>query len=704
MIRRTFISGRPKRRHSTPTRAGGSASGAGAGFTDLDNPRIPFSGEVNFLPLRQVLDGRVKRRIRRNGLSEEMNTITAEKRQRAKETKAELARLQAEVAEKDEEIRRLHDETIVVDTERVWELEKEVESLRRELASRSSPPVSSSPSYNWTMAARDPFSDDFMELDTGNEVEDGNFGEITMADLACSTPTRKARASFPTPPTTSPAAMLMTPCSHLSTPQSHTGVQASFPDPEKQQLEDELASLQLEICKLTSTLESYATLTSRLSDKLIPFASEPSGPEDASSSPRPDIEAHLNNLLRALSDRSAALLELNSSLSNLGFPGSDSSEIVTSLSSAFRTARLELEYLTPGEISLPLTTAGAAVLDLVLDRLRDLSRRAREADDSIDEYHALELSLRQQLGARVDAMDGMARETSRLELSLADRDARIADLELGLSRLRGAAASYTRDIKELEQLVQSMETELETATAERDSNGAACEKLGTDLEAKAAAVADLEAKLEEAARRTVDMQAEIETLRAAHAGALANVQSKHGAELQALNGAHGKALALRDARVAELREEVARVSEALRTAHESIQLLRVEGGHLRAENEDLEAAMADDKLRAKGAIESMRAELERVVRMSEGLLKTPKKARGSWGKATGAEDTRRDSALGEEGEEEEVSLLRLPISAKVAHASASSMAEKGERAGKGKKRRYDSGLGFLDEEEINVDE
>ena len=59
--------------------------------------------------------------------------------------------------------------------------------------------------------------------------------------------------------------------------------------------------------------------------------------------------------------------------------------MITALSSGFRAARLELEYLTPGEIALPLTSHGAEVLDLLLTRLRELAKKGKENDDAIDE-------------------------------------------------------------------------------------------------------------------------------------------------------------------------------------------------------------------------------------------------------------------------------------------------------------------------------
>ncbi|KAK4445575.1 myosin heavy chain, skeletal muscle, adult [Podospora aff. communis PSN243] len=709
MIRRTSLIPKNSRRHSTPARLSRLGS-----LEDDHEGSMSSSSEVHFLPLRQVLDGRVKRRIRRNGLSEEMNVIYAERRRRAQETREEIERLKKELEEKDEEIRRLHDETIDVDTERVWDLEQKIEALKNELAARSGARqqiIPSSPSCNWMTAARDPFSDDFMDLDTVDADDDDMFGQTTMADLASSTPSRRVRASFPTPPTTSPARAPLSPCSsHFrppSTPCSHAGVQASLPDPEKQEMEDELASLQLEVCKLTMKLESYTALASRLSDKLSPYT--PLTPTDASSSsllsPHSEIDGRLATVLQTLSDRTAVLLDLNKSLSGLGFPGSDASEIVTSLSSAFRAARLELEYLAPGEVTLPLTSAGAAVLDLVLDRLRDLAKRNREADDSIDEYHSIELSLRQQLSARVDAMGILNKDVNRMESEVRQRDERIAELEVGLERLKGAVQRYTRDVSELESLVQRMETELEASNAgrvqEELAHEEASKQLSESLEQKTATITDLEAKLLAAVEQTSSLQAQLAAMQTAHAKAIDDLRSSHKSEAARLNKAQGQALALRDARVAELRLEIDRVNESLRTAHETIRQLRVENGRLTELNETLTADNVElgskrevDKRKAKEVIDSMKAELERVVRMSEGFLAgTPKKPRRSLGLG----DVRRDSGLGDGEDDASTATSEAEGKSNSGGLLSGDLAKRGR--GK-KRRRYDSGLGFLDEEEV----
>ncbi|KAH8888529.1 hypothetical protein GQ53DRAFT_748921 [Thozetella sp. PMI_491] len=704
MIRRTCLSGRPQRRHSTPARPS-SATAGGSGIPLSENSESPFSETICFLPLRQVLDGRVKRRLRRNGLSEEMNSIYSERKRRAEQTKAEIDRLKAELTEKDDEISRLQDETHVYDTDRVWELERQVAGLRKELADRAGLPESSSPAFDWTIAARDPFSDDFMDLDDSTNANE-EFGETTMGDLICSTPSRRARASFPTPPTTSPAAEPMTPRPQCPTPRSAAGVQTSLPDPEKEQLEDELSSLQLEICKLTTVLEEYSGFTSRLSEKLSRFSSDNVEAAADASSPQAAVEEHLSTLLQTLSDRTAALVELDSSLSDLGFPGSDACEIITSIAAAFRTARLELEYLTPGEIPLPLTSSGAAIIDLLLDRLRELSKKSREAEESVDEYHSIELSLRQQLGARVEVMDGMTSEMKRLEGEAKEKDDRIAELEVGLERLKGAVRSYARDVSELEGLVQRMEGELEASNTGRKEDRVAHDKAvqqqAGELSDKGCAIADLETKLTAAVAQTQSLQEQMEALQTSHADAINDVRASHKAELAQQSKAQGHALALRDARVSELRGEIERVNAALRAAHETVRQLRVENGQmttlneqLTSENTGLSAKIEVDRRKAKEVIDNMKAELERVARMSEGFLMTPKKTKSS------VLASRRDSGLGDEDQEDELSLLSTPSSS--ATKPGNFLSGNLARKAKGKKRRrYDSGLGFLDEEEIDA--
>lgn len=73
---------------------------------------------------------------------------------------------------------------------------------------------------------------------------------------------------------------------------------------------------------------------------------------------------------------------------------------------------------------------------------------------------------------------------------------------------------------------------------------------------------------------------------------------------------HDAALAVRDARVSELRDEVDRVTESLRVARETIHALR-------AESRGMRGRMEEERRKAKDAMDSMKEELQRVLYLSQ---------------------------------------------------------------------------------------
>ncbi|KAI1427755.1 hypothetical protein F5Y12DRAFT_736790 [Xylaria sp. FL1777] len=599
----------------------------------------------------------------------------------AAKVEAEVQRLRAELANRDAEIERLNNETLVHDTGRILELEGQVEALRTELTQQQQQQqlplfgfegenegeilfgedngydLPSQSFYDWTLAPPDPFSDSCLDDDN----------DFTAMDVACSTPTSRRKsaeagpskaiaAPFLTPPCTSPT-MPSTPCSirrvsRPVTPQSHAGIQASLPDPEKEALEVELASLRLELTKLTETLDTHAALQARLSDKLSIVSS--SSPADGEEDTKPELEDHVNSVLQTLSERTTELVELHSSLDSLGFAGSNASEIIASIASGFRTTRLELEYITPGEITLPLNSHAAEVLDLVLTRLRGLACKSREDDNAIDEYHAIEFSLRQQLRTRVDVMNGMREEQRRNATALYERDAHIAELEVGLDRLKGAAEAYRRDIGELEVLVQRLDADGKKAAAGEKRLRADLDTAQTQLAERATVMADLETKLAATLKQADELEAKLKGL-----------QRRKDAEAKVRNKSYGAALALRDARVMELKREIYGINESLRNAHESITKLRAENVGLERRAEEAE----EGRRLAREAVESMKAELEKVS--------APSRRR-----------TRSSSAKE----------LATPEPEPGAYLSGD-LARSGSNNKGRRRRKYDSGLGLLDEDE-----
>lgn len=609
-------------------------------------------------PLRQTLEGRVERQSRRNGFRALINKMEMQKKKLMQFSRTEIEKLKSQVKSKDAEIYELQNATVVIDTERIWDLEKQVQDLHHQLDRRAPTEVNDDRTYDWTMAARDPFAQDgYFDMD----LDGDHFGDATQAQLQVSTPSR-ARSSFPTPPATSPM-MPSTPssyyCRRPPTPTSHAAVQACFPDPEREILEEEVSSLQLEVSKLSTTLESYKNLQTRLKDRLS--AAVPSAMDTAASDSNLDsIEKQIFRMLDDMTDRATALEQLSTSIGDIGFPGKDAEQMLASLTSGFRAARLELEYLTPGEISLPLTSHGAEVLDLLLTNLRDLAKRVKEGEESIDEYHSIEQSLRKQLDGRVTAMDQLKTEIIKGEKIIRAADTRIHELEVANKRLKGAIDTYERDMKELEKLVQKTDQEKSEATKDRDAEK---EKDMVTIESKDKIIAELEDKIIEAVKQAEQLLQE-----------MSDDQDKHTRHVVKLNQAHGRGLALRDARVMELRVEIDRINESLRESHDTIRALRLENGGLKSE-------MRAQQTKAKAAMDSMKAELQRVLQMSQEFLHTPKR--------------KRPANSGAEGEEDEEARVVRPGKLLRGELARRASGTKG-------RRRPDSGLGLLYEDECEM--
>ncbi|KAH7322642.1 hypothetical protein B0I35DRAFT_426187 [Stachybotrys elegans] len=635
-IRRTSLGTPQHRRASTPAATRASSS------TTTTNAEQAL--------IHQTVDGRVQRRLRRSGVRDMLQKLDEEKRREVRASRDQVSALRAELKARDREIYELQNATVVIDTERIWDLEQQVQDLKEELKRRAAAAEKSVHTLDWSLANRSRFDvDEYMDY----MDDDDEFGEATRAQLVCGTPSR-AKDSFPTPPATSPTvpnSPCMRPIAQLQTPTSDAGIQAFFPDLEKQHLQDELASLHLEVSKLTTTLDSYKTLTQRVTDRLSTVAaSDAASPVDA-------LEAQVESLLRTMSDRTAAVEQLTSAITALGFPGEDAAGMIMSLASGFRAARLELEYLTPGEIALPLTSHGAEVLDLLLTRLRDLATRAKEDESSIDEYHDIEQSLRRQLDTRCSAMEKLKASMAKAEALMRDKDKTIQNLETGNERLKGAMDAYVRDIRELEKLVERLEQE------GRDSNAtleAHRESSRRQLLEKDHSVDELQVKLAVALKKTAALQRDLEELHAS--------KKKH---INALNAQQGKALALRDARVAELRDEIDRVNESLRSAHDTICALRVDKGGLQAQ-------MDEDKAKAKAAMDAMKEELQRALQVSQDFLATPKRNAD----AVPSSPLRSGSSVGKGG------------------FLSGDLARRGSK--KKLRRGYDSGLGFLDEDQVDI--
>ena len=155
-----WLQAKPRRRTSLPVDLAASLPSP-----SLSPPSTPYiSGEFQFAPLRQVLDDRSKRRLRRNNMSEEMNQIDANKKSEAA-LNEEVLQLKQELDEARQDITchvPLHESS----SSRVEELESEIERLREELCTRVAtvePPVVDTNGPSPATPESDVFCDDIDE-------------------------------------------------------------------------------------------------------------------------------------------------------------------------------------------------------------------------------------------------------------------------------------------------------------------------------------------------------------------------------------------------------------------------------------------------------------------------------------------------------------------------------------------------------------
>lgn len=579
--------------------------------------------------------------MRRNGFRDLLHKFEQEKRRKEQAAQAQIAQLKADVRARDHEIYDLQNATVIMDTERVWALERQVEELKDEL-SRNSIKEGVTQYYSWAKSSSDASKDDLM--DTARDED--HFGESTMLQLQASTPAR-GRSWFMTPPATSPR-MPASPCFRATSPTpSSRDTPLCYPDSDKQLLEEEIASLHFEVHRLTATLDSYHALGARIGDALS------DGPLERSRafSTLETVESQVQSLLQTMSERAVAASHLTSAISELGFPGDDASEMVSSLAASFRAARIELEYFTPGEISLPLTSHGAQLLDLLLMRLRELTKKSKENDESINEYHEIEQSLRKQLSSRVSVMDELNEKIAAVYRMLDEKDNRVRELEIGNDRLKGAVDGYVRDIAELERLVARMEKE------HRESRRKSSDDL---IVAKDTIIAELEAKIEDAVAQTAELLKEMSA-----------TEVSLTRQTAAMSRQHRTALALRDARVSELRSDIDRVNDSLQLAQDTIHALRIE-------NSGMKGQMEEERRKAKHAMDSMKEELQRVLQLSQSFLGEP--------------SSDPSSRYGSN----EPDTLRTVV------RSGGYLENLRRRGSRVLRRRYDSGLEFLNEDDVDI--
>ena len=362
--------------------------------------------EMQFKPIRQVLDERAARRIRRNGLGEEVEKWEKTKRDVAKRSKAEISALK-------EELEALRQKTSGNEKETPIDIEAlpSFEDQAIILAAHSAEPiphthttVQVAATVNEDDDATIPFSD--VNLDhSGFRGVPENFDDTTESEASTI-----IADSLP----------------------DHTA--ALLPQGKVQEL-----SRMIEINK-----DQHQRLISKL-EEYLPDECDPSDFEAVDAA----LDTALTTLTMAESyanDSWAAFEILDNEIKELGFPGDDAQEMLEELKQQFRQARLELEYMNPGETAFGFDNQ--KLLDKLVAKVRELKKhidierqesKTREAQ--LQDYAE---RLRKRLDAAQKALKAVAREDVQKDTSI--------------SRLQIALRSYRQEVAGLEKLIEDIDT------------------------------------------------------------------------------------------------------------------------------------------------------------------------------------------------------------------------------------------------------
>ncbi|KAI9885449.1 MAG: hypothetical protein M1823_002755 [Watsoniomyces obsoletus] len=426
----------------------------------LTSPRSPLRSPrvIQFAPLRQIIDGRVKRRLRRNHLSEELNKIAKEKRLEKQLCETSVAALRDELKEKDR---------------RVIELKKQIVALKRQsLEVPLMNPGTNISFESWTGFGNEGSFQDGVQTDSQQDeiatvleepLEAEGYEDVVgpAKEMGIVEEFSALEESLVESITTVPTVFEQNVTLFEN--------QVSTDDHLKKQVEMLQESLQQATSELEKTRSTHDRLSSKLQSHL----------QDASiSGNETDMDTALNKVLTTLvlaqaraEDAEEALAILSSEVAAVGFDGRNAEEMLDAIRDQFRQARLELEYLQPGE-----TVDNQKLLGLLIGWVRKLTQNLRDGEEERETQHRVRTSLQQRLEKAYD-------ETKHAEDKARELQLEVDEKERSIWNLQRALDGYRTEVKSLEDLVNHLEREHQETTA----------GLRNTMDE---AVADLEEKLE----------------------------------------------------------------------------------------------------------------------------------------------------------------------------------------------------------------
>lgn len=575
--------GKRKRRASVTSPAGGNPAikrarrqQTGSSSKKGNNENNTASSIVHILPLRtQILDDHIKRRIRRNGLSAEMNEAYGEKRARRGRTLAELRRARDELRSRDAEIERLRELTALFDASgsgggdishhhaegeedvsRVQDLERELSRLREQVMGRrrgdeddvpfsSSPPVPRGDDDDW--GVMDGLSDgggSDAGGDLGHDFEE-EFGESSLAELESGgTPSQnhhhrrqqqqsKGRKSTAlhlhgprlTPPSTSPTKLPSSPVRQIHSPGSSAAeeVRTSSACDAGVQAMAVCADTGSQVCIPDPGMEA-------LHDELSTLRTEVASLNDTLSE-RDSLQARMGEKLAqqqldsAPSSAQDVELQLDIVLQDLA----EKTTRLAELSSVLMSPPTDDSAIDNKEATAELASALQSVRQALSDIDPDIPLPPAAAPTlalAADSLRELDTTLKQRTAELSDRDAALAAKTNELAAANAavkEKDARARNLEADIAHLGDTITSLRDAVADLQATSASQQADLDDARDAALQQGAAAAEAEARLAEAIKKLASLGVKLAEREATLRGREGEVETLKAALAEARATV-------------------------------------------------------------------------------------------------------------------------------------------------------------------------------------
>lgn len=499
----------------------GGGTGSAPGTPSRRRRSTPVSRKdtqrvVQFTPLRQALDSRVQRRIGRMGLSNEINHIEREKRDAASYEKKlrfllqerELLRQELETAKNsgasDGDQSPAQEELSLEASKNIEDLEAETSRLRQKISFSSAQDTNAQ-----------------SELTNGDTIILDDTGMDGDTVFLSDSPDIRGVEYQPTIPD---GFSLL----ENTAPGVDSSIQAQLPDYHQ---EAELRRLKLD---LEAARKEKKNLFDAWHANVTSLDDTASANNLRQSSPPPDffdrIVPTLTSALARASDATSSLESAKQELSTFGFSGSSTGEILSEMSSRFRTARSELERAVPGETGLHdgKSTLGALV-KRVESLVKDLSNERADHDGALGREQALrgqfnELSVRYETATKkAQDLEISAKDMLHMRMRMREMEQEGEKKDFGIQRLNAALEQYREDVKNLEALVSSLEEENTASKNQHIQQASKLEsKLSGEEKARRAAeskverrdtyIRELSQTIEHNRIRTCDLMASIESL------------------------------------------------------------------------------------------------------------------------------------------------------------------------------------------------